>query len=64
MVVVSVDGSIGLDACDNCVEVKEVVDVVDDGDVVAGSVGDPHITSSSPSNPPYYEIRVKRVIIF
>lgn len=62
MVVVSVDGSIGLDACDNCVEVKVVVDVVDDGDVVAGSVGDPHITSSSPFNPP--EIRVKRVIIF
>lgn len=61
VVVVSVDDSIGLDACDNCVEVKVVVDIVDDADVAAGSVGDPHITSRFPFNSP--EIQVKRVII-
>lgn len=51
VVVVSVDGSVGLDACDNCVEVKVVVDVVDDAVVVATSVGDPHITLRFPFNP-------------
>lgn len=51
VVVVSVDGSVGLDACDNSVEVKVVVDVVDDAVVVATSVGDPHITLRFPFNP-------------
>lgn len=53
VVVVSVDGSIGEDACDNRVEVKVtvVVDVVDDAVVVATSVGDPHITLRFPFNP-------------
>lgn len=51
VVVVSVDGSIGEDACDTRVEVKVVVDVVDDAVVVATSVGDPHITLRFPFNP-------------
>lgn len=51
VVVVSVDGSIGEVACDNRVEVKVVVDVVDDT-VVADSGGDPHITLRFPFNPP------------
>lgn len=51
VVVVSVDGSIGEDACDNRVEVKVVVDVVDDAVVVATSVEDPHITLRFPFNP-------------
>lgn len=51
VVVVSVDGSKGEDACDNRVEVKVVVDVVDDAVVVATSVGDPHITLRFPFNP-------------
>lgn len=51
VVVVSVDGLIGEDACDNCEEVKMVVDTVDDTVVVATSVGDPQITLSCPFNP-------------
>lgn len=52
VVIVSVDGSIGLDACDNCVEVKVVAEIVDDAVVVAASVEDPHITLRFPFNPP------------
>lgn len=52
VVVVSVDGSIGEVACDNRVEVKVVVDVVDDTVVVADSGGDPHITLRFPFDPP------------
>lgn len=60
--VVSIDGSIGVDACDNCVEVKVVVDVVDDTVVVAASGGDPHITLTFPFKPP--EIKVTGNIEF
>lgn len=58
-VVVSIDGSIGLlDVCDNCVEVKVVVEIVDDAVVVAAFFEDPHITLRFPSFPP--EIQVTR----
>lgn len=53
---VSADCSIGEDACDICVEVKVVVDVVDDTVVVAASVEDPHITLRFPFNPPGIQI--------
>lgn len=60
--VVSIDGSVGVGACDNCVEVKVVVETVDDTVVVAASVGDPHITLRFPFNPPKFQ--VARVIKF
>lgn len=56
VVVVSIDGSIGLDACDNCVEVKVVVDIVDDTVVVAASGEDPHITLRFPFKPPEIQV--------
>lgn len=62
VIVVSVDGSIGLDACDNCVEVKVVVEIVDDAVAVAASVEDPHITLRFPFNPP--EIQGTGVVKF
>lgn len=62
VIVVSVDGSIGLDACDNCVEVKVVVEIVDDAVVVAASVEDPHITLRFQFNPP--EIQGTGVVKF
>lgn len=40
VVVVFVDGLIGLDVCDNCVEVKVVVEMVDDVVVVVVFVED------------------------
>lgn len=58
VVVVSIDGSMGEDACDNCVEVKVVVEIVGDTVAVAASVGDPQITLRFPFPPP--EIQVTR----
>lgn len=58
VVVVSIDGSVGVDACDNCVEVKFVVEIV----VAAAPGGDPHITLKFPFDPP--EIQVTRIIKF
>lgn len=56
VVVVSIDGSIGADACDNCVEVRVVVENVDDTVVVAASNGDPHITLIFPYKPPEIQV--------
>lgn len=54
--VISIDGSEGVDACDNCVEVKVVVEIVDDTVVVADFGGDPHITLNFPFNPPKFQV--------
>lgn len=43
VVVVFVDGLIGEDVCDNCVEVKVVVEIVDDMVVVVDFGGDLYI---------------------
>lgn len=49
----SIEDSTGDDACDNCVEVKVVVEtVVDDTVVVGVSDGDPHVTLKLPFDPP------------
>lgn len=54
--VISIDGSEGVDACDNCVEVKMVVEIADDTVDVADFGGDPHITLKFPFNPPKFQV--------
>lgn len=47
-----IDLSKGEDACNNFVDVKEILEIaVDDTVVVAASGGDPHITLIFPCNP-------------
>lgn len=49
----SIDDSIVENSCDNCVEVKVVVEIVVDDRVVAAICGGyPHITLRFPFNPP------------
>lgn len=60
----SIDDSIAEYACDNCVEVKVVLEiVVDDKVAVANFGGDPHITLRFPRDPPEIQgtINFKRV---